>query len=190
MTSEKTKMLAGALYDPRDAQLTAERARCRDLCWRLNATGEDQQGERRRLLAELFGAPTDALIQPPFFCDYGTNIVLGTQVYFNFNCVVLDVAPVTIGDHVLIGPAVQICTATHPLDAAERRQGLEAAKPIHIGADAWLGAGVIVCPGVTIGARSVIGAGSVVARDTPADVVAVGNPARIIRGLTPEPGRK
>jgi maltose O-acetyltransferase len=181
--SEKEKMLAGELFDPLDAQLCLERDRCRDLCRRLNATREDQRAERQRLLEELFGRPTDAWIQPPFFCDYGTNIVLGTKVFFNFNCVLLDVAPIAIGSNVLFGPAVQIYAATHPIGAAERRKGLEAASPITIGSDVWVGGGAIICPGVTIGDRSVIGAGSVVTRDIPPDAFAAGNPARVVRGL-------
>jgi len=176
-------MLAGEPYDPADAQLALERQRARDLLQRLNATREDQQRERADILAALFGAPTDAIIQPPFFCDYGGNIALGEKGFINFNCVILDVAPVSIGDFVLFGPAVQIYAATHPLSAAERRQGLESGKPVVIGADVWIGGGAIVCPGVTIGARSVIGAGSVVTRDIPEDVFAAGNPCRVLRPL-------
>lgn len=179
-------MLAGGLYDPQDPQLSRERDRCRNLCLLLNATREDQKEERQRLLTELFGHETDVWVQPPFFCDYGTNITLGAKVYFNFNCVVLDVAPVTIGDNVLFAPSVQIYTATHPISAAERRKWLESAKPITIGSDVWVGGGAIICPGVTIGERSVIGAGSVVTRNIPSDVIAAGNPARIIRELPPE----
>jgi maltose O-acetyltransferase len=186
MKSEKQKMLAGELYDPLDLQLSRERDRCRDLCLLLNATREDQKGERQRLLVELFGRETNAWIQPPFFCDYGSNIVLGRKVFFNFNCVVLDCAKVTIGNNVLFAPAVQIYTATHPISAAERRNWLESARPITIGSDVWIGGGAIICPGVNIGARSVIGAGSVVNRDIPSDVVAAGNPARVIRELPPE----
>ncbi len=185
MKSEKEKMLAGELYDARDAELIIERERCRDLCWKINSTVESQKDERQRLIGELFGKATDAWIQPPFFCDYGRNITLGTGVFFNFNCVVLDVAPVTIGDRVLLGPAVQIYTATHPLDASVRRSGLESGRPVTIGSDVWLGGGAIICPGVTIGDRAVIGAGSVVVRDIPADTVAAGNPARAIRTLAP-----
>ena len=122
-------------------------------------------------------------IEPPFFCDYGTNIELGDKVFFNFNCVILDVAKVTIGSNVMFGPAVQIYTATHPMDAEERRSGLEFAKPVRIGNDVWLGGGVIVCPGVTIGDAAVIGAGSVVVRDIPAGVFAAGNPCRVIREI-------
>jgi maltose O-acetyltransferase len=183
MKTEKEKMLAGELYDPLDVQLCRERDRCRDLCQALNATREDQKEERRRLLNELLGRETDVWIQPPFFCDYGTNIALGTKVFFNFNCVVLDVMPVTIGSNVLFGPSVQIYTATHPISAIERRKWLESAKPITIGSDVWVGGGAILCPGVVIGDRSVIGAGSVVTRDIPPDVFAAGNPCRVIRPL-------
>jgi maltose O-acetyltransferase len=184
--SEKSKMLSGELYDPLDPQLCSERQRCRDLCKRLNDSREDQAQERRMILKELLGAETDVWIQPPFFCDYGTNISLGSKVFFNFNCVVLDVMKVTIGDNVLFGPSVQLYTATHPVEPEIRRQWLEFAKPVTIGSDVWVGGGAIVCPGVTIGARSVIGAGSVVTRDVPQDVVAAGNPCKVIRHLHPQ----
>jgi maltose O-acetyltransferase len=124
---------------------------------------------------------TGLWIQPPFYCDYGTNIKVGDKVFFNFNCVVLDVAQVTVGSRTLFGPNVQIYTATHPLDHAERATGLEYAKPITIGSDVWVGGNVVICPGVNIGDRSVIGAGSVVTNDIPADVIAAGNPCRVIR---------
>jgi len=186
MKTEKDKMLGGELYDPLEPQLCRERDRCRDLCRLLNATREDQKEERQRLLAKLFGRATNVWVQPPFFCDYGTNIFLGTKVFFNFNCVVLDCAKVTIGNNVFFGPSVQIYTATHPIGAAERRKWLESARPITIGSDVWVGGGAIICPGVTIGDRSVIGAGSVVTRAIPSDVVAAGNPARVIRELPPE----
>ena len=179
-------MLAGELYDPLEPQLCRERDRCRDLCQLLNATRENQKEERQRLLAALFGQETDVWVQPPFFCDYGTNILLGTKVFFNFNCVVLDCAKVIIGNNVLFAPSVQIYTATHPINAAERRKWLESAKPITIGSDVWVGGGAIICPGVTIGDRSVIGAGSIVTADIPSDVVVAGNPARVIRELPPE----
>ncbi len=178
-------MLAGELYDPLDPQLTRERHQARDLCLRLNATREEEVEARTAILAELFGRASDVWLQPPFFCDYGTNIRLGRKVFFNFNCVVLDVMEVRIGDHTLFGPAVQIYTATHPLDAAERRGGLEFAKPVEIGSDVWVGGGAIICPGVTIGARAIIGAGSVVTRDIPDDVFAAGNPCRVIRPIVP-----
>ncbi len=183
MKTEKQKMLDGELYERLDPQLCEERQRCRDLCKLLNDSREDQVKERKRILADLLGRPTDAWIQPPFYADYGTNITLGTKVFFNFNCVVLDVTTVTIGNHTLFGPAVQIYTATHPISAAERRKGLESARPIAIGSDVWVGGGAIICPGVTIGDRTVIGAGSVVTRDIPSDVFAAGNPCRVIRKL-------
>jgi maltose O-acetyltransferase len=183
MQSEKEKMLAGELYDPLDLQLCDERQRCRNFCQDLNNTRENETDKRRRIITQLLGRNSDVWIQPPFFCDYGTNIALGTKVFFNFNCVVLDVTRVTIGSNVLFGPAVQIYTATHPLSAVERRKWLELAKSVQIGSDVWVGGGAIICPGVTIGDRSVIGAGSVVTRNIPSDVFAAGNPARVIRSL-------
>jgi len=177
-------MLAGALYDPLDAELVAARERALDLCWHINATRDAQQDERRRLLVELFGAGGDtAWLQPPFFCDYGSNIYLGTRVFFNFNCVVLDVCNVRIGDYSLFGPGVQILTPLHPLDAALRRRE-EYGKPITIGADVWVGGGALILAGVTVGSRSVIGAGSIVTRDIPDEVFAAGNPCRIIRTIS------
>src|SRR5947199_5447542 len=182
--SEKEKMLAGQLYDPLDAELVRARERARDLCQDLNATREADQAARRRILTELFGAGGESVwMQPPFFCDYGSNIVLGERVFFNFNCVVLDVCRVMIGDYTLFGPAVQIYTATHPLNAALRRHQ-EFAKPISIGSDVWVGGGAILCPGVKVGSRSIIGAGSVVTRDIPEGVFAAGNPCRVIREIT------
>jgi maltose O-acetyltransferase len=177
-------MLAGELYDPFDSELVAARNRARGLCQDLNATREEQGDERRRILRELFGAGGDSVwMQPPFFCDYGSNIRLGHRVFFNFNCIVLDVCEVIIGDYTLFGPAVQIYTATHPMNAELRRQQ-EFAKPITIGSDVWVGGGAILCPGVRIGDRSVIGAGSVVTRDVPAGVFAAGNPCRVVREIT------
>lgn len=182
--SEKEKMLSGELYDASDPQLVAERLRARELCQALCALSPSAPAaERSKLLARLFGTRTNAHIAPPFFCDYGYNIELGDSVHFNFNCVVLDVAKVTIGSNVLFGPAVQVYTATHPMNADERRSGLESARPITIGNNVWFGGGAIVCPGVTIGNDSVIGAGSVVLRDVPAGVVAAGNPCRVIRTI-------
>jgi maltose O-acetyltransferase len=176
-------MLNGELYDPLDAELVIARAHARDLCTQLNATLESQQDERRRILLELFGAGGDDVwMQPPFHCDYGVNIRLGKRCYFNFNCVVLDVCTLTVGDYTLFGPAVQIYTATHPMDAALRRTQ-ESGKPVDIGSDVWVGGGAIICPGVRIGSRSVIGAGSVVTRDIPQDVFAAGNPCRVIRSV-------
>jgi maltose O-acetyltransferase len=184
MRSEREKMLAGELYDPLNPDLVAARDRARDLCQTLNATRESQQAERRRIVRELFGAGGDSVwLQPPFFCDYGSNILLGERVFFNFNCIVLDVCQVTIGDFTMFGPAVQVYTATHPMNA-ELRRHQEFAKPIEIGADVWVGGGAIICPGVRIGSRSVIGAGSVVTRDVPERVFAAGNPCRVIRAIT------
>ncbi|HVW65312.1 MAG TPA: sugar O-acetyltransferase [Nitrosospira sp.] len=183
MKTEKQKMIGGELYDPYDAQLVAERRRARILLKRLNDSSEDEQEERARILSELIGMETDATIQPPFFCDYGTNIALGKKIFMNFNCVILDVAPVQIGDFVLFGPAVQVYAATHPLSASERRRELEAGKPVVIGSDVWVGGGAIICPGVSIGSSAVIGAGSVVTKDIPEGVFAAGNPCRVIRLL-------
>ncbi len=183
MKTEKEKMLAGELYDPLDAQLSRERERCRQLCKVLNDSSEEQQALRRQILTELFGYPSDVWIQPPFHCDYGTNISVGSKVFFNFSCVILDVMQVTIGDNVLCGPAVQIYAATHPVSAAERRKWLEFAKPVKIGSDVWIGGGAIICPGVEIGDRCVIGAGSVVTRSISPDSFAAGNPCRVIRPL-------
>jgi maltose O-acetyltransferase len=184
MPTEREKMLAGELYDPLDAELVAARRRARDLCQALNNSRDEEESLMSRLLKELFGSAGESpWIQPPFFCDYGTNITLGDKVFFNFNCVVLDVTTVTIGSYTLFGPNVQIYTAMHPIDAAERRRGLEFAKPITIGDDVWVGGSAVICPGVTIGSRAIIGAGSVVTRDIPADVFAAGNPCRVMRAL-------
>jgi maltose O-acetyltransferase len=183
MRSERQKMVAGELYDPLDPELVAARERARDLCQTLNATRERDQEERRRILRELFPAGGDTVwMQPPFYCDYGTNIELGTRVFFNFNCVVLDVCQVRIGDYTLFGPAVQILTPLHPLNAALRRHQ-EFGKPVEIGSDVWVGGGALILPGVRIGSRAVIGAGSVVTRDIPDGVFAAGNPCRVIREI-------
>lgn len=180
MRSERETMLAGELYDPLDGELLQARARAKDLCQDLNATREKEQAGRRRILRELFGKGGGSVwMQPPFFCDYGSNIWLGERVFFNFNCVVLDVCLVKIGDFTLFGPAVQIYTATHPMQAELRRQQ-EFGKPVEIGSDVWVGGGAIICPGVKIGSQAVIGAGSVVTRDIPAGVFAAGNPCRVI----------
>jgi maltose O-acetyltransferase len=185
MTTERQKMLAGELYDPMDAQLVAARERARDLCLALNATREADRDERRRILRGLFGAGGDTVwMQPPFFCDYGSNIELGERVFFNFNCVVLDVCPVRIGDFTLFGPAVQIYTPLHPFDAALRRRQ-EYGKPVEIGSDVWVGGGAVILAGVRIGSRAVIGAGSVVTRDVPEGMFAAGNPCRVVREATP-----
>ena len=183
MPTERQKMLAGEMYDPFDLELVAAREQARDLCRSLNATREGQQDERRAILRALFGKGGETVwMQPPFFCDYGSNIELGERVFFNFNCIVLDVCRVRIGDYSLFGPAVQIYTATHPLNAEQRRRE-EFGKPIDIGSDVWVGGGAIILPGVRIGSRTVIGAGSVVTRDVPDGAFAAGNPCRVIREI-------
>jgi maltose O-acetyltransferase len=183
MRSEREKMLAGELYDSLDAELVQARDRARGLCQDLNAAREKDQEARRRILMELFEKGGDSVwMQPPFYCDYGSNIALGERVFFNFNCVILDVCLVKIGDFTLFGPAVQIYTATHPMNA-ELRRTQEFGKPIEIGSDVWVGGGAIICPGVKIGSKTVIGAGSVVARDIPDGVFAAGNPCRVIKEI-------
>ncbi|QDU63336.1 Maltose O-acetyltransferase [Planctomycetes bacterium Pan216] len=183
MRSEREKMLAGELYDAFDPELVDARHRAGDLCFDLNASRPGDEEIRRRVLSELLGAGgATALIEPRFHCDYGSNIYLGERVYFNVNCVVLDVCEVRVGDFTLFGPAVQIYTASHPLEA-ERRRTLEFGEPVTIGSDVWIGGGAIICPGVTIGSRTVVGAGSVVTRDLPEGVLAVGNPCRVVRNI-------
>ncbi len=184
MVTEKEKMLAGEMYNAADPQLADERRRARDLCKSLNDSHDNELELRSQILQNLFGSTgADVWIEPPFYCDYGSNIFLGNKVYFNFNCIILDPAAVMIGSNVLVGPAVQIYTATHPMRASERSKYLEFARPVKIGSDVWIGGGAIICPGVHIGSRSVIGAGSVVAQEIPADVFAAGNPCRIIRQI-------
>lgn len=182
--TEREKMLAGELYDALDPELVALRGRARDLCRELNAAAESDQERRKAILVELFGEGGDSVwLQPPFYCDYGTNIRLGQRVFFNFNCVVLDVCEVRVGDFTQFGPGVQILTPLHPMDAALRR-AQEFGKPVEIGSDVWVGAGALILPGVCIGSRTVIGAGSVVTRDLPGDVFAAGNPCRVIRAIS------
>jgi maltose O-acetyltransferase len=184
MKSEKEKMLAGELYDALDSELSADRLRARLLLQRLNSVPEDDAAEMKRILQALIPHAGDGFwLQPPFYCDYGYNIRLGEKVFLNFNCIVLDVMEVRIGSRTLIGPNVQIYTATHPMDYRERASGLEYARPVAIGDDIWIGGSAVICPGVRIGDRSVIGAGSVVTRDIPAGVFAAGNPCRVIREL-------
>jgi len=184
VASEREKMLAGQLYDPLDAELVLARERARDLCQALNVSREAESQRRRQIVRELFGAGGEtAWIQPPFFCDYGTNIELGERVFFNFNCVVLDVCPVRIGDFSMFGPAVQVLTPMHPFNAELRRRE-EYGKPVDIGSDVWVGGGAIILPGVRVGSRAVIGAGSIVTRDVPDGVFAAGNPCRVIREIT------
>lgn len=182
MSTEKEKMLNGQLYDARDEELTLERKKARQLLHRLNVIDYGNEDKYSEITRELFpNSKSDIWIEPPFFCDYGYNIIAGENVFFNFNCVVLDVMPVKIGRNVLFGPNVQIYTATHPINYRERRKWLESAKAITIGDDCWIGGGAIICPGVTIGNRTIIGAGSVVTKDIGDDVIAVGNPCKVIK---------
>lgn len=184
MKTEKQKMLAGELYNALAPQLVKERQRARKLLQALNDTFAGDEARRKEIMRDLFASTSkNTWIEPPFYCDYGSNITLGENVYFNFNCVILDPAPVNIGSNVMFGPYVQIYTATHPVSHIERRAGLEFALAIEIGSDVWMGGGAVINPGVEIGARSVIGAGSVVTKDIPGDVFAAGNPCRVIRAL-------
>ncbi len=177
--SEREKMLAGALYSAADADLQQAAAACAAWLDRYNAALDMPAGPRAALLRQgLGGVGEGCVIRPPFHCDYGFNIRLGDGVFLNFNCVILDVVPVLIGDRSMIGPGVQILAADHPRDAATRRAGLEFGRPITIGADVWIGGGAIILPGVSIGDGAIIGAGSVVTRDVPAGMTAFGNPAR------------
>ena len=183
--TEKEKMLSGELYFAADPELTAEHLHAQDLTERLNMTPLREEDKRQQLLAELLGSfGENVVVKSPFCCDYGYNIHLGDRVFVNFGCVFLDVCRIDIGDDVLFAPNVQLYAATHPLDWKLRKHGSpEFGKPIRIGNDCWLGGGVIVCPGVTIGDRCVIGAGSVVTKDIPDDSLVVGNPAKVIRNL-------
>ena len=180
--SEKEKMLAGELYRASDPELVHERQRCRSLLQAFNTEPEEEQ--RLALLQELLGRiGNGTFIQPPFACDYGSNVSIGDNVFVNFSAVILGCAPVTIGDGTQIAPGVQLLAADHPRDAQTRRDLLELARPISIGSNVWLGAAAIVLPGVSVGADSIIGAGSVVTRDIPSGVLAVGNPCRVVRDL-------
>src|SRR5882724_5176220 len=176
--TEKQKMLAGELYRT-DTELAAEQLATRAWLARYNASLALPVSQRHVILSERLGnIGKDAVIRPPFFCDYGYNIRLGDGVFLNFNCVILDVVEVSIGDRTQIGPAVQIYAADHPRDAETRREGLEFGRPVRIGRDVWIGGGAIILPGVSIGDGAVIGAGSVVTRDVGAGATVMGNPAR------------
>jgi maltose O-acetyltransferase len=181
--SHLERMLAGDPYIA-DEQIVDQQAYAQQLVHRINGGGPDEADERRRLLEQLLGAyGEDSEIRPPLQVDFGYQLHLGARTFVNFGLVALDVATITIGDDVQIGPNVQLLTPTHPVDPEPRRAKWEAAEPITIGDNVWLGGGVIVCPGVTIGENTVVGAGSVVVKDLPAGVVAVGNPARIVRTI-------
>ncbi len=184
LINEKQKMLAGKLYLPADLALTDERKQARQFTYEYNATQERETEKRLTLLQELLGTiGTHTKIMAPFYCDYGYNIHIQDSVYLNFGCVILDSNRVHIGNDVQIGPYVQIYTVYHPIDPAVRLEGKELASPITIKDNAWIGGGAIICPGVTIGQNSTIGAGSVVVKDIPDNVVAVGNPCRVIKFL-------
>jgi maltose O-acetyltransferase len=180
----KDRMLRGELYRADDPELNAALARAQALLERYNATLHSEQDERERLLRELFGDVGEGVIvKPPFRCDYGSHIAIGERTFVNYDCVMLDVAPIRIGAACQLATCVQLLTATHPVDPHARRLGWESGQRITLGNNVWLGGGVIVCPGVTIGDDTVVGAGAVVTRDLPAGVVAVGNPARVLREI-------
>lgn len=180
--SQRERMRAGDLYIADDPELIADHLRAMRLMESYNHSPTADATLRRRILGELLGYfGADSEIRPPLYCDYGYNLRVGERTFVNFGLVALDVAPITIGGDVQIGPGVQLLTPTHPVEAEPRRAKWEAARPITIGDNVWLGGGVIVLPGVGIGPNTVVGAGAVVTKDLPPDVVAVGNPARIVR---------
>ena len=182
--SEREKMLAGLSYNPMDRELVSGRVRAQLAQKDFNFCAADHGKELKRLLHILIpNQRKSCFVQPPFYCDYGFNIHLGERVFFNFNCVALDAASIKIGDRTMLGPNVQLYTVTHPLNAKERASGLEYAKAITIGNDVWIGGNVTICPGVTIGNGTVIGAGSVVTKDIPAQVMAAGNPCKVIKPI-------
>ncbi|MHA7128744.1 sugar O-acetyltransferase [Algoriphagus namhaensis] len=182
--TEKEKMLAGEWYQAGDPELVAERLKVRKLIKSYNDSPAEDVEQRKELVQKIFGkVGKNVWVEPPFYCDYGYNIELGDDVFFNFNCVVLDVVSVKIGERTLIAPNVQFYPATHPLEAKPRGEMWEYGSPIVIGSDVWIGGSAVICPGVTIGDRAVIAAGAVVTKDVPADVVVGGNPARIIRKI-------
>jgi len=183
--TERERMLAGALYDAGEETLVAARQNARRLTRLINQTTEEELDRREALFRELFGSiGEDFFIEPTFRVDYGCNIRIGNAFYANFDCIILDVAPVTIGDNVFFAPRVSLYTAKHPIDAAVRNSGLELASPIRIGSNVWVGGNTVINPGVTIGDNVVIGAGSVVTRDIPSNCVAVGVPCRVLRPIT------
>ncbi|MGI6748580.1 MAG: sugar O-acetyltransferase [Anaerovoracaceae bacterium] len=183
MISEKEKMLAGDLYDSANDELVKEREYARNLTFEFNHTKPGEKEKRQKIIKRLINAKGSFLIEPPFHCDYGYNIEIGENFYANFGCIILDVNKVKIGDNVLLAPNVQILTALHPIDPADRITGIEFAKPITIGNNVWIGGGAILLPGVKIGNNVTIGAGSVVTKDIPENVVAVGNPCIVVKNL-------
>lgn len=183
--TEKEKMVAGLWHRANDPGLIQERQSAKSLLFELQQLHPSKEKERVQRLRQLFGkSGPNIWVELPFSCDYGSNISVGNHFYANHNCVILDCAPVTIGDHVMLGPQVGIYTVNHPLDFLQREQGWERALPITIGSHVWIGGGSLILPGVTIGDHTVVGAGSVVTRDIPSNVVAVGNPCRILREIT------
>lgn len=181
---EKEKMLSGEMYFAFDKTLLEERKLAKDLCFEFNQLAPSKIYERRAIIKKLFKkCEDDTHIESDFYCDYGYNISVGENFYVNHNCVMLDCMPITFGDNVLIGPNCGFYTAIHPIDADERSTFAEYAKPITVGNDVWFGGNVTVLPGVTIGDKAVIGAGSVVTKDIPSNVVAVGNPCKVLRNL-------
>lgn len=183
MSEEKQKMIAGELYCPADETLRNDRLRARQLLHRYNHSAPDEKNARQAILSDLLGQSDGAYIEPSFRCDYGYNIYLGKVFYANFDCVMLDVCPIHIGDNCMLAPGVHIYTATHPLDATERNSGKELGKPVTIGNNVWIGGRAVINPGVTIGDNAVIASGAVVTKSVPANVVVGGNPARIIKTL-------
>lgn len=185
--TEKEKMLAGKLYVAYDEELKKESKRARKLVRLFNQTTEEQLEDRTELLKKLFASVgKNIYIEPTFRCDYGCHISIGDNFFANYDCIVIDVCKVTIGNNVFFGPRVCLCTATHPIDSEVRNTGLEYGEPIHIEDNVWIGMNTVVNPGVTIGSNSIIGAGSVVTKDIPNDVIAVGNPCKILRKITEE----
>ncbi|MBN1798586.1 MAG: sugar O-acetyltransferase [Spirochaetales bacterium] len=181
--TEKEKMLNGDYYDASDEVLVQDRLKARKLIYKFNNTQPHEYNERTVILSRLMNTKETCFIEPPFRCDYGYNIHTGKNFYANFNCTMLDCNKILIGDNVKLGPNVQIYTATHPIDYKARNQGKEMAYRIIIGDNVWIGGGTIICPGVKIGKNTTIGAGSVVVNDIPDNVVAVGNPCRVIKKL-------
>lgn len=182
--TEREKMLANELYLASDAELTQLQTAAYQLLHSHNVSLPSEVDKRQTILRNLFGKlGTDFVVRPPFYCDYGCHIFAGDRLYINYDCTILDCNTVHLGDDVLLGPKVQIYTAYHPIDSELRLSGKELAAPVSIGNNVWLGGGVIVCPGVSIGSNVTIGAGSVVVKDVPSDVVAAGNPCRVIKTL-------
>lgn len=183
MKSEKEKMLLGEYYNADDEELIIERNYAKNLIFEFNHTNPSEKEKKQEIILKLIKTKGSFNIEAPFYCDYGYNIEVGDNFYANYNCIILDVNKVKIGDNVLLAPNVQIYTATHPIDPKERLTGKEFAKPVSIGNNAWIGGGTIICPGVRIGDNTIIGAGSVVTKDIPGNVIAVGNPCKIIDNI-------